>query len=83
MTYHPLVQDVKAYAEEHGVKLSNALKAIRKTHVHTPKPSTFRFRLCGKCGATATHQRYCAECGAVYCDECQKHKLTPQKASAK
>lgn len=70
--YMPPVEDVKRYSQEHGVKLFDAVKALRKEHNknHLPEPSRYRFTTC-KRSHTVMHQRYCSVCGRAYCDACQ------------
>ena len=72
MTYMPPVDDVKAYARANGVRLFDAVKALRQEHNrnHTPEPNHYRFAVC-KRGHTAMHQRYCTVCGRAYCEVCQ------------
>ena len=43
-------------------------------HVHRPKPAIFPFRICHICGATATWQRYCLDCGKPFCMKCQERR---------
>lgn len=46
-------------------------------HIHKPG-NTMAFRVCKK-GHGATHQRYCTECGKLFCNKCQAERQDKAK----